>query len=305
MCFGKLRFLHISTIVLFVGFATSPSQKIYAQDYGWWNTLVQWDGRSHWSEYLIYTPRFFGPNAIPIPEIKKGKLIERTTTTLGSVVHFSEGDNAQNLTTSLYIPIADNRVGLQFYLVPIEFYQMTNPERDLRFARDFDGKGNAIGDLHISTWVQLTKADSDIDILLTLNLKTASGSNREATRYTDGTGYNFDLSAGKNIYLNGEATYLRPHAQIGLYVWETNEDKNPQNDAFSYGAGLSYYRESISIDAQVGGYIGYKGNGDKPIVFRLTFEKEINKNYSISAITSFGFKDFLYDSYSINFSKHW
>lgn len=295
--------LQVFAIWLFL--MLGSTKQIEAQDYGWWNTLVQWDGRSHWSEYLIYTPRFFGPNALPIPNVNDGEIIESLKATIGSSLHYSTGDNAQSVSTSLYIPITKDRVGLRLHLVPIEFYQMTAEERDLRFARDFDGVGHAIGDLYLSTWIQLTKPQAELDLLLTLNLKTASGSNREATRFTDGAGYSFDLSAGKNYYLNGERSYIRPYAQIGLYVWETNEDRNPQNDAFSYGTGISYTEKNFSADAQLAGYVGYKGNGDKPIVFRINLNKEYSNGFEIGPTLAFGFNDFLYNSYSLNISKSW
>ena len=305
MRFYKLHFLYITISILTLAAVLTPTQPLHAQDYGWWNNLVQWDGRSHWSEYLIYTPRYFGPNAIPVPEIKDGKIRQRYSAEIGSVAHFSEGDNAQNLTTSLYIPITKNRIGIHLYMVPIEYYQMTSAERDIRFARDFDGRGNAVGDLQISTWIQLTRIEAPVDLLLTINLKTASGSNREATRYTDGAGYSFDISGGRDIYIDGIESYIRPHAQVGLYVWETNEDRNPQNDAFSYGAGVSLNRRSISIDLELGGYIGYKGDGDKPMVTRLKMNKELGEDFRISLGASLGGRDFLYDSYSLSVSKFW
>lgn len=291
--------------ILKVGFMILFSVQLQGQDYGWWNTLVQWDGRSHWSEYLIYTPKYFGPNAIPVPEIKNGKIHNTTQLEVGLAAHFNEGDDAQNLTTRFYIPITKERVGLQIYAVPYERYKMTPETRDLRRARDFDGEGFAFGDIHIGTWVQLTKPDSKIDLLLTLNIKTASGSNREATRFTDGSGYNFDLSAGRSFKLKNEQCIIRPHAQVGFYVWETNEDKNPQNDAFSFGAGSDWEIGRSIITTQLGGFIGYKGNGDKPVIGRLIYEYQVSDNLVFKLASQYGFRDNLYRSVSLSVKKEW
>jgi len=283
----------------------SNLSQVQGQDYGWWNTLVQWDGRSHWSEYMTYTPKYFGPNAIPIPIIKNGKIIERSELEVGLAAHFSEGDDAQNLTTRLYLPITKNRIGISLLIVPYERYRMTAEERDIRRARDFDGMGHAIGDLHIGTWIQLTKPTSELDILLTLNIKTASGSNREATRFTDGSGYNFDLSIGKSYDLNKGTSSLRPHAQIGFYVWETNEDRNPQNDAFSFGVGADYTLGKSMLTAQMAGFVGYKGDGDKPIVARLNFIRELSDSISLRLASQYALRDSPYRSLFLSVIKEW
>lgn len=282
------------------------SGEVFAQDdYGWWNSLVQWDGKSHWSEYMIYTPKYFGPNALPVQEIKNGSISNTKTFEFGFASHWSQGDDAQNLLLKMHLPLATNRVALNFSLVPIELYQMDAATRDLRRARDFDGRGHAIGDLYINTLVQLTNVNAPLDLLLSINLKTASGSNREATRYTDGTGYSFDLSAGKTIQLNGEQESIKAYGQLGLYVWETNEDRNPQNDAFSFGAGLTYQKNKTVIEAQAGGYIGYKGNGDKPIVFRSSISHHLKENLLLKLGNQIGFADFEYNSILMSIIRLW
>jgi len=117
---SKNRVCSLIFTIFFIG-AYNDS---FAQDYGWWNTLVQWDGRSHWAEYMIYTPKYFGPNAIPVPDVKNGKIVSRTELGIGLATHFSQGDDAQNLTTRFYIPVTKDKIGLQIYLVPYERYTM-------------------------------------------------------------------------------------------------------------------------------------------------------------------------------------
>lgn len=296
---SKTRVNSLIITIFFIGVYNNS----IAQDYGWWNTLVQWDGRSHWAEYMIYTPKYFGPNAIPVPDIKNGKIISQTELDLGLATHFSQGDDAQNLTTRIFIPVTKDKIGLQIYVVPYERYTMTPETRDIRRSRDFDGKGYALGDIHIGTWIQLTKPTSNTDVLLTINLKTASGSNREATRFTDGSGYNFDLSVGRSYARSGLISSIRPHAQIGFYVWETNEDRNPQNDAFSYGGGFDLLFNKTTVTSQLGGFIGYKGNGDKPIMARIDLVRDISSKTSVRLGMQYALKDSPYRSIFLSIIK--
>ena len=40
-----------------------------AQTFDWWKNLVHWDGTTYWWKYLTMSPKYFGPNAIPVPAI--------------------------------------------------------------------------------------------------------------------------------------------------------------------------------------------------------------------------------------------
>lgn len=283
-------------IIIILFWFASPGR---TQDFGWWNELVKWDGVSHWSEYLTYTPRYFGPNALPIPEIKNGRLHSDSQIEMGAMAHYGKGDKTQNIVTRLFYPIAANKVGLQLYIVPLERYAIDAQTRDLRKARDFDGKGWAVGDVHLSTWIQIFSDRNEWDGLLTINLKTASGSNRAATRYTDGSGYNFDFSAGKS------KGAWRPYAQVGFYVWETNDDKNPQNDAFSFGIGTDYTLEKWTFNTQLGGYLGYKGDGDKPMAFRASASHGYSKSISLNINLAYGINDNLFNSFGFSIIRKW
>lgn len=277
-----------------------------AQDYGWWNDLVQWDGVSHWSEYLSYTPRFFGPNALPIPRSKNGTLPKDNELELGIRTHLSPGDKTINLTGRTYIQLAPNKVGIELSIVPLEHFSFDEQTRDLRRAREFDGEGLAVGDLYLATWIQLFQNKNNWDGLLTLQIKTASGSNRAAARFTDTGGYAFDLSFGKTNILNGNSVKsIRTYFQAGLYVWQTNEDKNPQNDALSYGAGIDLHFDKFKISSQLAGYAGYKGNGDKPMVIRVIGERNINLTSALQLGFSYGLVDNIYNSISMSYIYTW
>ena len=51
-----------------LGIAKSHAQK----DYTWWNEQHNWDGFRHWTSYTKLTSKYMGPNALPVPDSKKG-----------------------------------------------------------------------------------------------------------------------------------------------------------------------------------------------------------------------------------------
>ena len=65
-----------------------------------------WDGITHWSKYLIVSPGYFGPNALPVPDVKQGLIGDFFHGELSLVNHFSKRDNTNNLYTNFYIPFA-------------------------------------------------------------------------------------------------------------------------------------------------------------------------------------------------------
>jgi len=97
-----------------------------------------------------------------------------------------------------------------------------------------------------------------------------SGGKTGAARYTDAPGYWID--AGGAVALG--SSHWKLTGMGGFYVWQTNEDALPQNDAFLFGAGTEWNKSGNRIQSYVAGYVGYKNNGDKPVVFRFNFEKK-------------------------------
>ena len=122
---------------------------LFAQDegYSWWNNKHNWDGVTNWMYYLKYAPKYFGPNALPVPEIRNAQIEDRISLETRADLHFSKGDNTQNLFFKLKYPFWEGRLALEIYAVPIEFYKMDTLTRDERVSRDKDGEGYAVGDL--------------------------------------------------------------------------------------------------------------------------------------------------------------
>ena len=110
-------------------------------DYSWWNSRHGWDGYSSWTKYLTYSAACFGPNALPVPEIRDALIGSRASLEARADLHFSRGDDTQNLFMKFRYPFLDGRVAVEAYGVPIEHYVLDTVTRDERAARSRDPRG--------------------------------------------------------------------------------------------------------------------------------------------------------------------
>ena len=291
----------IKTILLFV-VLIFHQYFCFGQDYQWWNTKHNWDGVTPWYNYIIISPKFMGPNALPVPIIKNGMISQNSYFSLGVNNHFLSGDKTENLSTELYIRLFSPRVGLNIEIVPIEHYKMDTLTRDIRRARSFNGEGFASGDFYIGTYIQLIQNVKKLpDVLLTINFKTASGYNLYDARYTDTPGYFFDLSFGKKINLNKQKTkFIKPFLMLGFYCWQILGNAYRQNDAFLYGVGSNFIFSHFEIKNSFGGYYGYIGNGDKPMVYRLSLSSTFNTVLNYEVKFQQGLHDINYSSFGLS-----
>lgn len=270
------------------------------QDFGWWNEKHNWDGVTNWRDYIITSPGLMGPNALPVPPVKDGRLPMGWFAEVAVAHHFREGDPTLNLWGDVYLPLGE-KAGLRAWMVPLERYRMDTLIRDARRARDFDGRGWATGDLNIGTYVQLLENSTQgLDLLLTINLRTASGNELGAARFTDAPGYFFDLSAGKSFNWGKDAT-LRPHATLGFYVWQTNEEEYRQNDAILYALGIQWERSDWRLELSLSGYSGYIGLNDRPAVVELNWMGSGEKQSGWSIGIRRGINDFPYTSFRLGY----
>jgi len=283
-------------LVLFI--LTMLPAKAQEDEHAWWNKKHNWDGVSSWSQYFTYSPAYFGPNALPVPEIRSGLIKKRINLETRSDMHLSTGDNTFNFFLKLDVPFLDGKVAIEAFGVPFEVYKMDTITRDERAVRDRDAEGTAVGDLYISTKIQLLSDHrSWPDLMLGITLRTASGNSLGDARYTDAPGYYFDLSAGKS-FKPGESLFLRPFIMFGFYVWQTNDDIHFQNDAFLYGLGVSLYQDKYEFNVKYGGYKGYLGNGDAPMVLRANAFYKWPKTHLKLSFQQ-GLQDFEYSTISL------
>jgi hypothetical protein len=277
------RILDCKAIVRITLFALAffPFFSASAQtDYSWWNKKHNWDGVTPWQQYLTSTPAYLGPNGLPVPETKTGLMPNRTSLEIAGEYHWGKGDKTRNLFASFFSPIGSDKAGLQVWMVPVEYYVTDTSTRDLRASREQDGKGYAVGDVYIGTYVQLVKDKPKLpDILLTINMKTASGGHFDAARFTDAPAYYFDMSFGKEYKLGEKIIRsVRPYAMGGFFCWQMNTEKHYQDDAPMYGAGVEVGVGLLKVDNSINGFWGYMDNGDRPLVYRAAIRSRALQN---------------------------
>ncbi len=287
----------IFVLILFLGlFAKS---EIAAQiDYHWWNVKHNFDGYTHWPEYLTLSPAYMGPNALPVPEHTMAEIGSKPRIESSLSAFFGKGDNTFSNNLKISIPLREI-VQIDVYGVPVEYFFNDTITRDERAIRYRDSRGTAFGDIYFSTNVLLMKQkDNRPDISFRFAFRTASGSNLECARYTDTPGYFFDVSAGKSFPSGGEVERIRLFAMAGFYVWQTYYPLHPQNDAFLYGIGGRFnLSPQFTLHSDFSGYIGYLNNGDRPMILRTKAVMKYNKiSYLLSH--TYGLIDYPYHGIS-------
>jgi hypothetical protein len=282
------------TYLLFIIITTSiASDKGQAQDADWREKM----------KYLMYSPRYFGPNAFPLPELRSGRLGTRWEAELKGEYHEYEGDRVKDVYTRLFVPVAEGRAGLEISCVIYEYYNMTEETVEERHAAGRYWDAGAHGDVIVSSFYQLLRNEKWSDIMLEASLKTASGNRLADARYTDAATYWFNLNIGRYLYKNSNhPSYLRIHGLAGFYCWMTNDIIHRQNDAILYSAGISGSHKNLAFDVDITGFYGYKNNGDRPLQLRVRLNYEYRNNI-LSFRYKHGMKDCLYNCFSLAYIR--
>jgi len=292
----------IIAVVLFF-FFLSQAEKVYSgdfEDYSWWNAVHHYDGFSPWYYYFNTSSAYFGPNALPVPNLNEALITQKYTFELRPEAQLSKGDKTYNLFTSLKIPLG-NKADFEVFLVPIEYFSMDSATRFNRYVRHLDASGFAGGDFWFGTNFQILKNHPTLpDIVASFYFKTASGTGMEYIRYTDAPGYYMNLSFGKDVFQNKEKkTTLRLFGHGGFYAYQTWDPIHNQDDCLAYGFGAKYSSQTLWIRAVVAGYLGYLNNGDRPAVIRLQMGTQREKlNFALKY--QGGIHDFKYQTIGIS-----
>jgi hypothetical protein len=112
-------------------------------------------------------------------------------------------------------------------------------------------------------------------------------------------GYYFDISAGKPLGQSG----WKLVGMAGFYCWQIDKGDLRQNDAFLFGAGVEFEKNTWKLQGNLSGYLGYmEDQGDKPILVRAATEKKFGK---LSLFLRFqqGIHDFDYTSAELGVKK--
>jgi len=261
---------------------TISLQQLCAQQKGdldWWTNKHNWDGHTAWFKMMTTSAAYFGPNALPVPQLREGLVEQEYSFEFRPEAQLSQGDQTYDLYTSFIVPLA-GVASFEVNLVPIEYYKMDTLTRDERLARNYNAEGHAGGDFWFGTNIQIIKDSRLPDLLLSVYFKTASGTNLSDARYTDAPAYYMVINAGKTISFDSKSNMqIRLFGQLGAYIWQTWSEEHSQDDAFTYGIGARLQNEKYFTKFEFSGYYGYLNNGDRPHVFRAqmgTYNRALN-----------------------------
>lgn len=254
-------------------------------------------------EFLIYSPRYFGPTAFPIPELRTGLCPTRWELEVRGQYHHYSGDKTKDLFTRVLIPIIKGRGGIEASCIIVEDYKLTPETRDERSAVETESPIKYNGDIVVGAFFQVLRSEKWVDAMVSMNIKTASGGRLCDARFTDAATYWFDATFGRNLWKNKAGTAsIRMQAMAGFYCWMTNNMEHRQNDAILYGAGFTGVYRNFTFTTDLSGFYGYEDNGDRPLLWRNSLKYEYRKNV-VTLRYNHGMKDYLYDNYAIGYTR--
>ncbi len=213
-------------------------------------------------------PLYFGPSALPIPDMLDGRTNGDFSMELAYDYYDGHmGDMTQGLYFKAILPLFSDRVNLSVWFTSVvEYYQMTEEVREFRSVDESIAlEGWEFGDAYISTDIHILKEKRyRPDVALRIVLKSALGGGFHKARYYDTPGYFFDISTGKSFnFTDSYFKELRLSASTGFLCWQT--DNGRQNDAVMYGAQIKLQTPHFYISETFGGYWGWEGDGDRPM----------------------------------------
>lgn len=238
--------------------------------------LPQWYQDAHncfpdadWRALQTFTTSYFGPNALPVPELYDGKAPQRSSIEISPDVFWGYGDQTQSLSARIVWAVVPGKVSVSAWGVLAEQYRTTSEVRDARGSLVESAAGTEMpGDFYVATTLALLKeTPKRPELLLDVVLKTASSKVSNSARFMDTPGYWFSLTLGKSFYIGSTVLDdLRFVANAGFLCYQLNTIN--QNDAPLFGTKLIFNKAAWTLEAGVHGYSGWLNLGDKPLVFR-------------------------------------
>lgn len=210
---------------------------------------------------------YFGPNALPIPDMLDGT----TSSTFlfefgGDYFDGHLGDKTYDIHTKVVIPLFSDRVNVTGWIQSIyEYYEMSEASREnSRLPDEIESTGIEAGDAYLTTDIHAIRQTKYLpDVSIRLGLKTAMGYGFFKARYFDSPGYFFDTSVAKSIKLQDRfVEEIRGVLNFGFLCWQT--DNGRQNDAIMYGAQIKLRTRLFTLTESYGGYSGWEHDGDCP-----------------------------------------
>lgn len=214
-------------------------------------------------------PAFFGPNALPVPEMSDGLTSDQLRLEIAADGYFGYNNSqTADIFARISLPLFSRWANLSIWMPVYEWYKQA------------DGTGSGAGDVYVSTDVQILhnswfKHNTQYipQMTVRVGVKTASGEHFNRYRHYDSPGYFFDLTMGQSILL--QEIELRFAGSVGFLCWQTTNAR--QNDAVMYGLQAQLKHPYFSLKTEWGGYIGWERYGDAPMVLKLRAAGVINE----------------------------
>jgi len=244
-------------------------------------------------------PAFMGPNALPIPDFRFPLVSNLNSVGISTNWHFAKGDFTQNPYFEVYKSIS-SRCAIITFMSPIEYFEISEDVKNRRkIDSSYSNSGYAIGDFYFGFQLNLLEGHEFLpEISLENFCRTASSENVAQARFTDSPGYWVNFCFGKEFCFFDSKLKTKITVTQGLYVWQTYDYPNPQNDAHFYGLKLENEFGKLGLKFTYSGYSGWKENGDKPRTLRCVIYRNFNR-HSIGIEYQKGLRDFPYQTVSI------
>ena len=252
-----------------------------------------------WWEGNRVSPLYFGPNALPVPDMLDGRVAPRLYAELAGDIHKGfYGDMTETVSAKVNIPLFTSRVNLSVWMPVVEFYQYTPRALEHFQPREYTERGHQVGNVYVSVDIHVFRERRIMpDISVRAAIITASGDGDEYARYYDAPGYFFDASVGKSFRL-GEGFFrsVRVAASGGFLCWQVTQ--TGQNDAVMYGLMASLSTSVAELSCAWQGYTGWIGNGDRPMVLKASLSFPV-KGFRPLLAYEYGLRDWPFHHFRI------
>lgn len=248
---------------------------------------------------LLSEPAFYGPNALPVPDMIDGTADGLLKIEAGYDYVAGYSDNTtHNINLYANVPLFTKRVHLRLFVPPvIEFWQHSAGSLAHYGLSEESQKGHVGGDIYVATDIHvLIEEISKVNVVLTAMIKTASGDDSEHLRYFDVPAYHFYGTVSRTFHFdNSVISSLNAAAMIGFSCWQI--DRHRQNDAALYGLQLSAEGKHYRLSVNARGIYGRLHDGDAPTVIKTRLDFKF-KRWSPYIAYQHGLYDYPYNFYS-------
>ncbi len=253
------------------------------------------------SESTKIAPDYFGPNALPIPDILDGTTSSEFKLEIATdYFDGHRGDRTNDIYLKMVAPLYSDRVNLTVWFSSVvEWYQMSEESHaHSRLPDEIEMSGYEFGDAYITTDIHLVEQSrTRPDVTLRVGLKTALGYGFFKARYFDNPGYFFDTSVAKSRSFEGSFIEdVRLVASFGFLCWQT--DNGRQNDAVMYGVQSKIRTKWFTLSETFGGYSGWEADGDCPMSIKSEMRFKVGR-FEPYLYHQYGFRDYPFTQYKL------